>query len=156
MATSTPTPSAAGDVRSTVNNLIETCRDGQKGFDVAASGVDDPVLKAELLQYSGQRSEFAQELVDALAQSGEAADDSGSLSAAAHRGWIKIKELVTGKDRYAILAECERGEDVAVAAYRKAAAAALPQSIANIVSTQHQAIQRVHDRVKALRDAAKK
>ena len=63
--------------------------------------------------------------------------------------------MISKSDRHAILAECERGEDVAVAAYRKAAAAQLPQSLANIVSTQHAAIQRVHDRVKALRDASK-
>lgn len=151
MATDTTAGASA-----TINNLIETCRDGQNGFETAAKGVDDPVLKAELLQYSGQRAEFATELGEALTQSGEAPDDSGSVTAAVHRGWIKMKELVTGKDRYSILAECERGEDVAVAAYRKAAAAQLPQSLANIVSTQHAAIQRVHDRVKALRDAAKK
>lgn len=150
--TTTSSPNAAG----TINDLIATCRDGQTGFEAAAKAVEDPVLKAELLQYSGQRAEFATELVEALKQTGEQADDSGSTTAALHRGWLKIKELVTGADRYAILAECERGEDVAVAAYRKAAAAQLPQSLSNLVSTQHQAIQRVHDRVKALRDAAKK
>ena len=143
-------------VSSTVNNLIETCKDGQNGFETAAKGVDDPVLKAELLQYSGQRAEFATELADALSQTGEAPEETGSIAAAIHRGWINIREAISKSDRYAILAECERGEDVAVAAYRKAAAAQLPQSLANIVSTQHAAIQRVHDRVKALRDAAKK
>jgi len=150
MATSTTTNTSG-----VINDLITTCRDGQNGFETAAKGVDDPVLKAELLQYSGQRAEFATELAEALTQTGEVPSDHTSVSATVHRGWIKIKELVTGKDRYSILAECERGEDVAVASYRKAAAAQLPQSLANIVSTQHAAIQRVHDRVKALRDAAK-
>lgn len=143
------------NVASTVNNLIETCRDGQQGFEAAAKAVDDPVLKAELLQYSSQRAEFADELSEALSQAGESPTTHGSATAAAHRGWIKLKELVTGASRYSVLAECERGEDVAVAAYRKAAAATLPQSLAGLVSTQHAAIQRVHDRVKALRDAAK-
>ena len=85
----------------------------------------------------------------------EAASDGGSVAATLHRGWINIKEAVTGKDKHAVLSECERGEDVAVAAYRKANTAGLPTSIANLVSTQHQAVQRVHDRIKALRDSSK-
>ena len=145
----------SADAKSAVNNLIETCHDGQNGFESAAKGIEDPTLKAELLQYSGQRAEFAGELAAAMSQLGEDPAEGGSVSAALHRGWINIKDVVTGSDKHAILAECERGEDSAVAAYRKAAAATLPTSLANLVSTQHQAVQRVHDRVKALRDASK-
>ena len=149
------TPTTSAETKSTIDDLITTCRDGENGFDSAAKAIEDPVLKAELMQYSGQRSEFAAELVEALGQQGETADDGGSISATLHRGWINIKEAITGKDKHAILAECERGEDSAVSAYRKASSASLPTAVANIVSTQHQAVQRVHDRIKALRDSSK-
>ena len=151
----TAMPSISPDARSTVETLIETCRDGQTGFEHAAGGIEDPVLKAELLQYSGQRAEFASELAEALGMPIEKSEKSGSVTAALHRGWINIKSAVTGSDKHAILAECERGEDYAVAAYRKATSATLPTTLANAVATQQQAITRVHDRMKALRDASK-
>ena len=152
MATSTPT---SADATATLNTLIETCNDGKTGFEHAAGGIEDPVLKAELLQYSGQRAEFAAELTEAVAAAGAKPTEGGSVAAAVHRGWTKIRDAVTKSDRYAILAECERGEDSAVAAYRKAAGAGLPTAHANLIATQQQAIQRVHDRIKALRDSSK-
>ena len=82
--------------------------------------------------------------------------DAGSLAGAVHRGWIKIKEAVTGKDAYRILAECEAGEDVAVKAYKTALEHALPKEIEEIVTRQFAEVRAAHNQVKALRDAAKK
>jgi uncharacterized protein (TIGR02284 family) len=36
------------EIVSTLNNLIETLKDGQEGFKQSASGVDDPQLKDHL------------------------------------------------------------------------------------------------------------
>ncbi|MFT3784680.1 MAG: PA2169 family four-helix-bundle protein [Tepidisphaeraceae bacterium] len=139
----------------TVNNLLETCRDGEHGFDLASKSIDDPTLRSELLQYSLQRQEFAADLKRALADLGEEVSDSGSVAGALHRGWINIKSAISSNDRHAVLAECERGEDSAVAAYREATMQNLPPSLAGLVMTQYQAVQRVHDRIKLLRDMSK-
>ena len=50
------------DVASTLNQLIQTCKDGENGFRVAAESVDDVNLQHLLESYSQQRSEFAAEL----------------------------------------------------------------------------------------------
>ena len=42
-------------------------------------------------------------------------EEGGSVSGAVHRGWMNIKDAVAGHDDKAIIAEAERGEDVAVA-----------------------------------------
>jgi uncharacterized protein (TIGR02284 family) len=146
---------ADSNTYSTLNELLETCRDGQNGFDTAAKAVDDPALKAELMQYSMQRQDFAAELRAAIAALGDRPNDGGSVSAAMHRGWINLKSMVGMSDRHSILAECERGEDSAVKAYREAIQQGLPPVAGQIVQTQYEQVQRVHDRVRALRDASK-
>ena len=47
---------------STLNNLIETCKDGENGFRTASDGVKNQELKALFLTYSQQRAQFASEL----------------------------------------------------------------------------------------------
>ena len=49
-------------IASVLNDLIETCRDGQDGFRSAAEGVNDADLKALFNRYSAQRGEYAAEL----------------------------------------------------------------------------------------------
>jgi uncharacterized protein (TIGR02284 family) len=144
------------DVTSTLNELIETCLDGRKGFETAAGAIDDAALKAELAGYAAQRQDFAADLKGLVAAFGEDPPNHGHLAAAAHRGWINLRNAITTNDRAAILAECERGEDYAVGKYRAALSAGLPPEYAQVVQTQYAAVQRTHDRVKALRDAAKR
>jgi uncharacterized protein (TIGR02284 family) len=143
------------EITSVLNDLIEICRDSQKGFESAAKAVKDPVLRAELNQYSLQRAECAEELKAESESLGEAADDGGSVAGAVHRGWINLKAALATNDRSAILAECERGEDTAVEAYRDAIESGLPESVEKLVKSQFQKVRRVHDRIKELRDSSR-
>ncbi|HVT90196.1 MAG TPA: PA2169 family four-helix-bundle protein [Tepidisphaeraceae bacterium] len=143
------------DVSDTLNHLLEICRDGEEGFQTAANAIEDPSLKAELMQYSMQRRDFETDLVGALGTFGETARERGSVSGAVHRGWINIKAAIAGKNSHAVLAECERGEDSAVEAYRDAINSGLPTEVAPLVESQFEQVQRVHDRVKFLRDSFK-
>src|SRR5437868_105208 len=101
------------DIVSTLNGLIETCKDGQEGFKSAAEGVERSDLKSLFFEFSQQRAHFAGELQSMVQTLGENPENSGSLAGSLHRGWIDIKSAVTGKDEKAILNECERGEDSA-------------------------------------------
>jgi uncharacterized protein (TIGR02284 family) len=143
------------DATSELNHMLEICRDGQNGFKAAAEAVDDPSLKAELMQYSMQRQDFAGDLKSAIESLGEAPHDGGSVSAALHRGWINLKAAVAKQDNHAVLAECERGEDAAVKAYREAVLRGLPVVLLPLAESHLEQIQRVHDRVKMLRDTYK-
>lgn len=142
------------DVISTLNGLIETCKDGQDGFKEAADGVERSDLKSLFYEFSQQRSQFAGELQTLVQSLGGDPENSGSVSAALHRGWINIKSAVTGKDETSILNECERGEDVAKNAYKEALEQPLPGYIQETIKTQYASVQSAHDRVKALRDQA--
>jgi uncharacterized protein (TIGR02284 family) len=138
------------EVISTLNNLIETCRDGQNGFQTAAEGVQRSELKTLFHTYSQQRARFVGELQDEVRRLGGDPEDSGSVAATLHRGWIDIKAVVTGRDDGAILSECERGEDVAVANYRAALDTDLPANVRSVVERQFGEVKEAHDHVRAL------
>jgi len=142
---------------STINNLIETLKDGEKGFKEAADAVRDPQLKSLFQQYSQQRHRFASEL-QAQAQSlGESKPGKSSSAAGAmHRAWINLKSAVTSGNDKAILAECERGEDSALHEYEEAIQDGLTGAAREIVARQFTEIKSAHDRVRNLRDTAKK
>ena len=50
--------------------------------------------------------------------------------------------------------EAERGEDVAKNAYKEAAAMSLPTNVMSVIQRQYAEVQRAHDTVRDLRDAA--
>jgi len=143
------------EVISTLNGLIETCRDGQQGFKEAAEGVGRSDLKTVFYEYSQQRAAFVGDLQALVQTLGGDPENSGSVVGALHRSWINIKAAVTGKDDTAILDEAERGEDVAKSAYKNALEIKLPSHILSTVQAQYSKVQEAHDTVKALRDAAK-
>ena len=139
---------------STLNSLIETLKDGQEGFKQAASGVDDPQLQTMFESFALQRSRFAGELQNEVVRLGEPEpEDSSSATGAMHRAWINIKSAVTDRDRHAILAEAERGEDAAVAAYKDALEDDLPAPIREVVTRQSADVNAAHDEISNLRDA---
>lgn len=142
------------DVISTLNGLIETCKDGQEGFTTAAEGIERSDLKTLFYEFAQQRSQFAGELQTLVQSLGGDPENSGSIAGTLHRGWINIKSAVTGKDEASILNECERGEDSAKNAYKSALENMLPAHVLETVQTQYTSIQTAHDRIKALRDSA--
>ena len=138
---------------STLNDLIETCRDGQNGFKEAAENVKSPDLKTFLNQIATERAQFVNELQLEIRTLGGDPQKTGSATGAIHQAWIDIKGTLTGKDDHSILNECERGEDSAVEAYKEALNVGLPNKILSTVERQFQSIKLVHDRVKQMRDS---
>ncbi|HJR08914.1 MAG TPA: PA2169 family four-helix-bundle protein [Pyrinomonadaceae bacterium] len=139
---------------SVLNNLIETCKDGQNGFQTAAEGITRSDVKSLFYQYSQQRAQFAGELQNEVLRLGGDPTETGSVAATLHRGWIDIKSAVTGADENAVLAECERGEDSAVSNYKDALADEnLPSDVRAIVERQYAQVQEAHDRIRNLERA---
>ena len=137
-------------VASTLNQLIQTCKDGEEGFKTAAAAVDDLNLQHLLESYSQQRNEFAAELQVEVQRLDQDPSDSGHVAATLHRGWMDIKSVITGRDEAAVIAECERGEDAAIRTYGQALAAELPQDLRALVERQFGKIKDAHDQIRSL------
>lgn len=138
------------EVISILNDLIETCKDGEEGFRTAAEHVKNPSLKSLFSEFSSQRSKFASELQVEVTRLGGEAQKSGSISGAAHRGWLDIKSAITHGSDSAIIAEAERGEDNAKKHYREAVSKGLPGEVHAMVERQARTVQETHDKVRAL------
>jgi len=143
------------DVIDTLNDLIETCNDGDLGFRECAEDVKRADLKAVFLDGARSCADAARELQAEVMRLGGKPERKGSLAGSAHRRWVDIKSALMGKDDKAVLSECERGEDVAKASYQKALAKELPAEIRVIVERQYQGVLQNHDRIRALEKAAK-
>jgi len=143
-----------GELIECLNDLIETCRDGESGFQTAADHVKDPERKRFFTQCSEQRAQFASELQSEVRQLGGTPAKTGSVSAAFHRGWMNIKSIVTGGSDDAIVAECERGEDAALENYQRVLKQNLPPNVLPVVKHQFTEIKRSLDRIRDLEQAA--
>lgn len=142
--------------RDILQDLIETNRDGQKGYQDAAEHVKDAEVRSYFLEQSLERSRFAGEIEDLIRDFGESNPDrSGSVSAALHRAWIDTKSALGGGD-HSVLESVEQGEDSAKKAYEKALSASLPANVAEVVRRQADSVLAAHDHVKMLRDRFKK
>jgi uncharacterized protein (TIGR02284 family) len=144
----------ATEAVSTLNNLIETLKDGKNGFESAASDVKDTRVKTLFLECAQERARLAGELQAEVRRLGGDPETSGSVSAAVHRGWINLKNALGGGEK-AILEEAERGEDVAVKSFEKALKENLPADVAGVVRRQYDQVKRAHDSVRDLRDSWK-
>jgi uncharacterized protein (TIGR02284 family) len=138
---------------SVLNDLIETCRDGQEGFQEAADNVHQEDLRRFFANVAIERARFVGELQSEVRTLGGDPGDSGSIGGSLHRAWMDLKGSLTGNDEHSILAACESGEDSAVNAYRDALKNDLPGNVRAIVESQLNDIERVHNTVRQYRDA---
>ena len=145
------------DVIDVLNDLVESCHDGEYGFRKSAEHAKSSDIQTLLLRHASECAAAAAELEQLIRARGGKPDDGGTVAGALHRGWVSVRTALTSNDDKAVLEECERGEDAAVARYRKALKHdALPADVRAVIERQAQGAQRNHDEVKALRDALKR
>jgi uncharacterized protein (TIGR02284 family) len=145
----------SGDVIDALQDLVDCCKDGEYGFRTSAEQAGSAELKSMFMQRAEDCRRGADELNQQIRSLGGKVEDSGSAMGAMHRGWVSVKATLSTYDDKAVLEECERGEDNAVARYRKALKQQLPEHVRQIVERQAQAVQRNHDEIKRLRDQAR-
>jgi uncharacterized protein (TIGR02284 family) len=140
------------DVVDVLQDLAECSLDGEYGFRACAEQAKRSDLKSLFLQRADDCRGAAQELNEQIRTLGGTVEEHGSAAGAMHRGWVAVKTTLTTYDDKAVLEEAERGEDNAMARYRKALKKPLPAGVKLIVERQMQGVQRNHDQIKMLRD----
>jgi uncharacterized protein (TIGR02284 family) len=137
-------------------DLVETLKDGRDGFTAAAErlrGSDEPELAATMQRLAEQRAQFAGEIVAMGHDYGDDVDESGSAAGALHRGWLKVKDAVTGDDAGSVLGAAVTGEDHAVSEYEKALGEDLSDGFRSVLQRQHASVVAARDEVSQLQDA---
>src|ERR1700722_7730134 len=100
-----------------LKGLVAVCRDGELGYRKAATDVRNTELETVFTIYSKQRGQFARKLQAEVERLGGTPQDSGSMTGTLLRGWMDVKAVLSNGTGAAIIATCETGEEVAVAAF---------------------------------------
>ncbi|RZJ12162.1 MAG: PA2169 family four-helix-bundle protein [Acidovorax sp.] len=141
------------DTVDVLNDLLESARDGEYGFKACAERATSAQLKNVFQRHAQECAAAGTELEQHVRRLGGEPASGGTVAGALHRGWVSVKSALSINDDKAVLEECERGEDAAVARYRKALKATLPADVRALVERQAQGAQRNHDEVRGLRDS---
>ena len=137
--------------------LVETLKDGERGFADAADKLRDgehPEWATTLERFSEQRAGFWREIVDLGHAYGDDVDESGTVAAAVHRGWLSLKDAVTGDDPDAVLKAAETGEDHAVSEYEDAVKMDLSAGFREVVVRQQAVVRAAREELRALQGAS--
>src|SRR5689334_7144553 len=97
----------ADKITAVLNDLVETSKDGEKGFRTAAEDTKNPELKKIFMRRADDCAKGASDLQQIVMHIGGKPEEGGSVAGAMHRGWVDLKSKVTGRDDLAILEECE-------------------------------------------------
>jgi len=140
-----------------LNDLIRINNDRITGYEraVKESAESDADLKALFTNMADESRQYVNELSTYVARTGEEPADGTTVSGKIYRAWMDVKATFTGKNRKAILASCEYGEDAAQKAYDSALAsdAEIPTEIRKVIMDQKTSLKRSHDKIRAMRDA---
>jgi len=148
-------PTMSTDRRVT-KDLIQTLEDGKDGFARAAEKLadsDQPELSSRMRTFSEQRAAFSAELEQIAAGYGDDIDEDGSVGGAIHRGWMAVKDAISGSDAQGVLDAAEQGEDHAIAEYEDALGKDISPELRVVIERQFTAVEQAHNEVRALRNA---
>lgn len=139
-----------------LNDLIRINNDRIEGYNRAEKECDDEDsdLQSVFRQMSAESRSYVTDLSKYVSASGENPTDSTTTSGKIYRVWMDVKATFTGKDRKAILASCEFGEDAAQKAYDSALSgdAEYNTEVRQLIMDQKTSLKKSHDRIKSMRD----
>lgn len=143
------------DIVDVLNDLIRINHDRITGYEKASDKAKDTDadLKSTFQRMAEESSLYASELTQEVVKLGGEPATGTTNSGKIYRVWMDVKATFTGKDREAILASCEHGEDAAQAAYKTALESGdLSFGCRELVTRQKAALKTSHDTIKRYRD----
>lgn len=140
-----------------LNDLVEINNDRVEGYERASKETEsrDADLRSLFDDMASTSRRYANELGQYVRQTGNDPAEGTTIRGKIYRAWMDVKATFTGKDRKAILASCEFGEDAAQRAYDEALSsdAEIPAEVRQLIMDQKTNLRRDHDKIKAMRDA---
>jgi len=138
---------------SIATDLIRTLENGKEGFTRAAEKLSDsdrPEVAQKFRAFAQERAVMSDELKAIAGAYGDDVDQRTTVPGAVHRGWIAVKDALTGDDADAVINAAETGEDHAVEEYEKALAGDISPEFRPVLTRQFAAVKAAHDYVRGL------
>lgn len=137
-----------------LNTLITTLIDSVDGYQKAAQDTENTRFAEMFNARARERQQALTALQAAVGRMGGDPSADGSTTAAAHRGWINLKEAVVGRDDEAIVKEVERGEDYLKEKFEAAIRHTdLPAEARSAIEQAWQSVKAGHDEMSQLKHA---
>ncbi|MCB9880794.1 MAG: PA2169 family four-helix-bundle protein [Planctomycetes bacterium] len=133
--------------------LITINVDSYLGFTQAAETIPDPDAARLFRQIGNERREHCRELEHAIGAKPE--DRSGTVKGTMHRWWLGVRSAMSTDERYAVLAEAERGEDAIKHRYEKLMKENAGNALSPVLHKQYAEVKKHHDLIRDLRDRQK-
>ena len=135
----------------TLNGLIATTIDSVEGYREAAEDAQNPRFKTMFMDRAAERREIVATLQTQVRSLGGDPEDDGTVLAGAHRMFMGLRDLVSGNDDVALIAEVERGEDHIKAKYENALTDRdLSPSTASLIESCFKSVREGHDQMSNL------
>jgi uncharacterized protein (TIGR02284 family) len=135
-----------------LKSLIESCRDAQAGYLIAAEHARNAELRTFFTGHSMERARFASELDGVLRRMGGAGISRHTgIVDRINRAWLELKQKLGAGDA-GVLENVEAFERNSVSAYRKALTATVPDELHALIARHSESISAAYDQVCALRD----
>ena len=119
-----------------LNDLIQSCRDGQEAIRMCLAGIGDRSTREILMEREAAFAARADELQDLVLARGGTPETGGSVGGGLRREWFNVKIAILGVNDDAWVIESERFQDAALRCYRKALNKELPNNVRTIVKRQ--------------------
>ena len=134
-----------------LNTLIRTTLDSYKGFDDACEDSEGPQSQF-FRQMAQERSQVASQLQAQVRALGGDPEDDSSFTAAAHRGFMDLKQAVMGDSDEAVVEEVERGEDYLKTKYEAALQdGELSAATRQAIEQAYESVRKGHDTASAMK-----
>jgi len=144
------------DMVEVLNDLIRINNDRTAGYMRASEDTKNVDVDLRTI-FERMADESRQNAIELTAQVGRLGGEPATgttTSGKIYRAWMNVKDMFTGKDRHALLASCEYGEDAAQRAYEDALATDAPLStdVRQLITSQKASLRNAHDMIKKYRD----
>jgi uncharacterized protein (TIGR02284 family) len=135
-----------GNDVATLNSLIATTIDSIDGYQESAKATEDMRLKDMFETLATDRRQAVEDMRARVTALGGNPEDDGTVLAAAHRKFVDLKSMVTGRDDKAIVNEVERGEDHIKSKFESAIADdEISSDTRAIITKAFESVRRGHD-----------
>lgn len=127
--------------------LYQSCLEGENSYRVAFEEASDSDLKYLFSSYSLQRAKFARQLREAIVATGQPPPAIAEEIKA-------TPERFSDRSSRAILDDCARGEEIAIARYKEALAADPAGPVRELLDRQLKEVETVLNRIRQLHGLA--